>query len=918
MNMTSKHNAGRRFCSRLLTLLAMAAAVGASPSINAAATITILNNDAAGVGFNDATSVLPVGGNPGTTLGQQRLNAFQAAANKWGATLDSTVTITVRAQWSALTCTATSAVLGSAGAVSIRRDFVGAPFAGTWYSASLGNKLAGSDNDPVNPEINANFNINLGNAGCLTGTFFYLGLDGNHGANIDLVTVLTHEFGHGLGFQTFTSGTTGAQNSGFPTIYDRFLIDGGSGKSWLQMTDAERVASAINPRKLAWDGPQVLTDAATVLAFGTPLMKVNAPAGIAGNYEVGAASFGAALTVGGVTGNVVQALDAADGSGPTTTDGCTALTNAAAVSGNIAIIDRGTCGFTVKVKNAQDAGAIAVIIADNAAGSPPAGLGGADPLVVIPAVRITLDDGNAIKAQLGTGVNVTLKLDNTIRAGADKFGKPLMFSPNPFQSGSSVSHWDTSASPNQLMEPSINADLTHEVTPPNDLTYSQMRDIGWTASVLPSTIVKTSGDSQSTTVNQPFATPITVTTAPAAAGLTVTWTVNPSGGAGATFPSTSDRVAVSTTNASGVATAPALTANGVAGAYAMNATVPGAGTTTFSLTNNVALLPDLTVNKTHSGSFAQGQVGATYTVTVNNIGGASKPAASLVTVTDTVPSGLTILAMSGAGWTCAIPSCTRSDALAAAASYPAITVTVSVAGNATSPQVNNVTVTTAATESNAGNNSAADSTTIVAGTPGSLTVSQSGTGSGAVTSLDGGINCGATCVQTYANSSSIQLTAAAGGGSTFTGWLGGCTGNAATCSVSISGATSVSATFALSPVSARILDIDANNAYDGATDGVLILRHLFGLTGTALTNNALGTGFDPVRAADPALRNYLTNVLPYLDVDGNGQVGALTDGLMILRALLGLTGTQITSNAIGAGATRTSSAIEAHILSLRP
>ena len=64
-----------------------------------AATIAILNDDPAGVGFNDPTVVAPVGGNPGTTLGQQRLNAFQAAANKWGATLTSGVTIVVRATW---------------------------------------------------------------------------------------------------------------------------------------------------------------------------------------------------------------------------------------------------------------------------------------------------------------------------------------------------------------------------------------------------------------------------------------------------------------------------------------------------------------------------------------------------------------------------------------------------------------------------------------------------------------------------------------------------------------------------------------------------------------------------------------------------------------------------------------------------
>ena len=60
---------------------------------NAAATIIIVNGNAAGVGFNDPTVAAPVGGNSGTTLGEQRLIAFQAAANKWGATLTSAVPI---------------------------------------------------------------------------------------------------------------------------------------------------------------------------------------------------------------------------------------------------------------------------------------------------------------------------------------------------------------------------------------------------------------------------------------------------------------------------------------------------------------------------------------------------------------------------------------------------------------------------------------------------------------------------------------------------------------------------------------------------------------------------------------------------------------------------------------------------------
>jgi uncharacterized repeat protein (TIGR01451 family) len=107
-----------------------------------------------------------------------------------------------------------------------------------------------------------------------------------------------------------------------------------------------------------------------------------------------------------------------------------------------------------------------------------------------------------------------------------------------------------------------------------------------------------------------------------------------------------------------------------------------------------ALPPSLTVSKTHSGSFTQGQQSGTYTVTVSNSGGAG-PTSGTVTVTEAVPSGLTLVSLSGAGWTCpgtASNNCIRNDVLNAGASYPSITVTVNVAANATSPQVNSVTV----------------------------------------------------------------------------------------------------------------------------------------------------------------------------------------------------------------------------------
>jgi hypothetical protein len=463
----------------LLLLLVVGALASSSAFGNA--TITIQNADGAGTGFNDNTAAAPVGGNNGTTVGQQRLNAFNFAASIWGATLNSNQTIVIRAGWAGQSCSSSSGVLGSAGTNNIFKDFANAPFTNTWYSVALADALSNSDLNGANQEINATFNMNVGTTGCLDTTFWYYGLDGNHGNGIDLVSVLLHEFGHGLGFQTFTSTTTGAPNAGFFSVYDRFLRDDTSGKLWTEMTNGERVASAVNTGNLVWAGPQVVADVPSVL--GTPRLRINSPGGIAGNYNVGTADFGARVSSPGITADVVRALDPSDGAGASTTDGCSAFTNSGAVSGKIAFIDRGTCNFVVKAKNAQNAGAIGVIIGNvstsNAPGTAP-GMTGFDPTITIPTVSLAVGDADTIRGALGGTVNGSILLDNTTIIGADSANRPKIYAPNPLESGSSVSHWDTTLFPNQLMEPNNSADLTHAVTLPQDLTFSMFRDIGWT------------------------------------------------------------------------------------------------------------------------------------------------------------------------------------------------------------------------------------------------------------------------------------------------------------------------------------------------------------------------------------------------------------------------------------------------------
>jgi len=101
--------------------------------------------------------------------------------------------------------------------------------------------------------------------------------------------------------------------------------------------------------------------------------------------------------------------------------------------------------------------------------------------------------------------------------------------------------------------------------------------------------------------------------------------------------------------------------------------------------------PSLAVSKTHTGDFAQGQQGATYTITVSNAAGGGATS-GIVTVTENPPSGLTLVSLAGSGWSCSGSACTRSDSLMPGASFPAITATVNVAMAASSPQVNQVSV----------------------------------------------------------------------------------------------------------------------------------------------------------------------------------------------------------------------------------
>ena len=468
--------------SRLLnagTIVAIACALNAP--LARAATIQIVNIDGAGEGFNDPTAAAAIGGNPGLTRGAQRLNVFNQAAAVWGGILSSSVVIKVDATMDPLTpCTATSGVLGSTGPNGVFANFPGAEFTNTWYPGALANKQRGADLDAATSDMRARFNSDVDNATCLGTSNWYYGYNHAEGTNVDLLAVVVHEIGHGLGFITFTDGASGAYLSGRTDIFAKFLYDNTQQKYWDQLNDAGRAASAINDGKLVWRGDRTTNQAHTFLDK-RPFVSFDGDAaitaGVQGDRQFGTAEFGPKLNSPPISAEIVYVNDGVAPVG----DGCESpFANGAALSGKIALIDRGVCPFTLKAGNAENAGAIAVIIANNVASPTIVNMAGTDPLG-IPSVSITQADGVLLKNALLAGpVTATLGTRPPLLAGGDDAGYVRMYAPNPLQSGSSVSHFDVVTTPNTLMEPAINTDLTSSV----DLARYLMEDIGWVPRVL--------------------------------------------------------------------------------------------------------------------------------------------------------------------------------------------------------------------------------------------------------------------------------------------------------------------------------------------------------------------------------------------------------------------------------------------------
>jgi hypothetical protein len=431
----------------------------------AKATFTISVGDSAGVGFNDTTPAKPVGGNTGTTLGEQRLLAVQAAADAWGRILDSSVPIVVKASFPSMTCSGD--MPAGRGAPNLVMAYPGLPTTGR-YPTALANKILDKDVSPNDPDMDLQFNGNL--AGCASADW-YLGLDRNSGGLTDLVSVAIHEIGHGLGFHSDVNPSTGSFYNIMASVFATHMLDNKSGKHFPDMTDAERKAALRSVRQLVWDGPRTDAVAARFLAKGRPSLQISpSPTGFSG--AVGEANFGRLLADGApVVGSVATSL---------VTAGCISM--GGNFSGSIALIILQTsCQSLAAASDAQKSGALAMLFAYDQAGTPPpipleySATDIARANVTIPTLAITLADANLLKGTMGA--TATLSADKSKSVGTDDAGHALLFASDPASEGSTGSHWDPIARPNLMME----ATAAFEPVTYLDMEWALLWDLGWTS-----------------------------------------------------------------------------------------------------------------------------------------------------------------------------------------------------------------------------------------------------------------------------------------------------------------------------------------------------------------------------------------------------------------------------------------------------
>ncbi len=248
------------------------------------------------------TAVAPIGGNPGTTLGEQRRNAMLRAAETLAQQMQSPVPISIDACWDNLG-TGNSVTLAAAGPRSVIRDLPSLDRKYTWYAGPPAARLAGTSlcralNDDCSvAEIQATFNNQVDTPNALGAAGFHYGYTAAVGNNVDFISVGMHEITHGLGFLSLVAldssfgDVPGSEFDGLDDIFSANIawLQGGVLRPFHQLTDAERMLAAVSNSNLKWTSTAAAAAPANPLApFPPPdnLLQLYAPDPVATGSSV--------------------------------------------------------------------------------------------------------------------------------------------------------------------------------------------------------------------------------------------------------------------------------------------------------------------------------------------------------------------------------------------------------------------------------------------------------------------------------------------------------------------------------------------------------------------------------------------------------------------------------------------------------
>ncbi len=464
--------------------LLLAVGMGAAPV--QAQMFEVIYNDDAGVGFNDNQSVSPVSGNPATTLGAQRRAVLEDALSIWASRLDSQITIRINAVFDDLGC-GERTTLGTGGTTWLSREG-GLPKSGTAYPGSMVAALTGERFDGVSADINNTYNIRIDDGDCAESVdSFWYGLDPVElppAGQVSFLELALHEIGHGLGFLNLTNSEREFIELGGerrPDIMSTLIFDIQRGETWDQLTAAQRRTSALSGSNLTFKGDQTNVRAAERL-LPPAQIRVSEPVANLRQFDAFIQGFPPFLPLEGLSAPLRLPESPNPGAPVSTWDrnlACTPLENAQFIEGNIALVYRGECTFSEKIRNVVQAGGVGIIIVDNlSAGSegsvsrdrsiafsePPA----------IPVYIVPRNTGTLLRGGLGGGRIYTLGYANQPPRGT-RDGLVNLYS-DADNEGSSVSHFSNRMVPPSVMNPSIsNVAYGGDVDFVPDFFY----DLGW-------------------------------------------------------------------------------------------------------------------------------------------------------------------------------------------------------------------------------------------------------------------------------------------------------------------------------------------------------------------------------------------------------------------------------------------------------